>query len=584
MALAAEMPMPPLTVEWLTTRTFDFRAEPKGQTISDRLVFHPNGFIVGYNHPNEAYWDLDGNDVLIIDLQGMTTCRLSFIANSGGTPCLAGNFISPWDNYATTATRHILTPNSSDLHTHIQSFDLFDTLVARRCFGPLEIFRRVEEKSGVANFAARRHLVEMSMFGRRNYGLDDIYDLLIQEKTLTNSQAKMVKLMELDEEWDNLFPMRQVTAFVNPDDIIISDMYLPQSFVERIVREKCGLNNKVYLSNYGKHHRIIWPSIKQEYKLRVHYGDNQNADIKGAAEFGIPATYVSLSKWDRTEEILHEASLGPYAHALRETRLQTFHRNAQVRNALQAQISINIPLMLLGTFWLRHQAEMFGATRIMAAARDCNLLIHLLSSTHFARHGLPPADYVRMSRTLCYSDTPEFEAYFRSKLGERTLLVDFVGTGRSMKTFVERTGLQDKIMPCLLVGDDVAPEARVLQTMIHRDYYKCRMYLEALNASLDGSAVLARVNNHLVSVEQQPNEFSDFMKVIITEMRANFFRFLPSLDRFAPPKAPVPLDKLLTAAEAIADLFPAHMLKMHYLGEEQRRNMRRGVAAQAAAE
>ena len=110
------------------------------------------------------------------------------------------------------------------------------------------------------------------------------------------------------------------------------------------------------------------------------------------------------------------------------------------------------------------------------------------------------------------------------------------------------------------------------------------MYLEALNASLDGSAVLARVNNHLVSVEQQPNEFSDFMKVIITEMRANFFRFLPSLDRFAPPKAPVPLDKLLTAAEAIADLFPAHMLKMHYLGEEQRRNMRRGVAAQAAAE
>lgn len=578
MGLAAEIQRLPLTEEWLTSRTFTFVAQPKGSVISESFVLHPNGFIVGYNHPNESFWDTDGDALLIQDHHGQTTCRLELEFDPAGTPFLAGNFISPWQNYEITDTRHELRENGSDYHARIQSFDLFDTLVARRCFAPLEVFRRVEEKSGVANFATRRHLVEMSMFGRVPYGLDEIYGLLVQEGLLSESQATMVRLMELEEEWDMLFPMSQVVAFVNPDDIIISDMYLPYDFVERIVREKCGLKNKIYLSNYGKHHRTIWPKIIEEYRLRAHFGDNPHADVKGAQEFGITPNFVTLSKWNRSEEILHGAGLGGYAHAVREMRLKTFHRDVHVRNALQAQATINIPLMIIGAFWLRHCAAAFGADRMLAAARDCNLFTDLLATPHFVRLGLPPVEYVRISRTLCYSGSEAFEAYVRSRLGQRTLLVDMVGTGRSLKTFVERSGMRDIVRPCILVADDAVVEADAVESLIRKNYFECRVYLEALNASLDGSAVAARVEGHRVVIEEQPNEFGEPMRAIIGEMRTAFRDFLPLLDRFAPPTGAPPLETLRAAADALVQMLPPQAMKLEILLDEQLKHMRRGVA------
>src|SRR5690606_27995932 len=111
MALAADIEKLPLTEEWLTSRTFTFTARPKGSVISDKLVLHPNGFIVGYNHPNEAFWAIDGDALLIQDHHGQTTCRLERTTDDTGAPCLAGNFISPWQNYETTDTRHELRDN-----------------------------------------------------------------------------------------------------------------------------------------------------------------------------------------------------------------------------------------------------------------------------------------------------------------------------------------------------------------------------------------------------------------------------------------------------------------------------------------
>src|SRR5690606_37910082 len=120
---------------------------------------------------------------------------------------------------------------------------------------------------------------------------------------------------------------------------------------------------------------------------------------------GIQPVLVTISKWSKTEEILHGAGLANYAHAVREMRLQTFHSAPQIANALKAQLAVNIPLMLLGTFWLRHCAASFRADRILTAASDCNLWHEMIASPHFARCGMPPASYIRISRTLCHDES-----------------------------------------------------------------------------------------------------------------------------------------------------------------------------------
>src|SRR6218665_2361886 len=168
-------PAPVLTQEWLVSRTFTFRSETSGVVIGEAFVFNRNGLIVGHAHANEKFWEIDGEIVRIIDRNGKTTCVMKPRISDQGKIELAGVFCNPAADYAATGIVHILEENDSDYHARIQSFDLFDTLVARHCYDPLSVFKNVEAKSGVVGFAARRHAVEMSMFGRKTYGLDDIY-------------------------------------------------------------------------------------------------------------------------------------------------------------------------------------------------------------------------------------------------------------------------------------------------------------------------------------------------------------------------------------------------------------------------
>lgn len=132
MLSAAKLKMTPITVEWLTSRTFTFRAEPTAVTISDKFTFHRNGFIVGYSHANRSFWEMKGESVRILDRNGMATCEMEVKLLADDQVQLAGFFLNPGAGYEPTQITHILEENGSDYHQQIQSFDVFDTLVARR--------------------------------------------------------------------------------------------------------------------------------------------------------------------------------------------------------------------------------------------------------------------------------------------------------------------------------------------------------------------------------------------------------------------------------------------------------------------
>jgi hypothetical protein len=574
-AVVAISPPAP-TREWLTSRTFDFVIEEHDITVSRTFLFHPSGSIAGYSHPNERFWDLEGETVRILDHNGRPTCVMTARTAETGAVELFGLYCGPLPNQADARSTHLLRENASGDHGKIQSFDLFDTLVARRCYDPLEVFRSVEVKSGIAGFAERRHLVEMSIFGRQDYGLDDIYALLVGEGFVTEATATLLRILELEEEWSTLFPIQEVVAFVNAGDIIISDMYLPYDFVRRILTEKCGLENELYLSNYGKHQRKIWPDVLAKHAIRCHYGDNLHADVVGASEVGIQPMYVSISKWSATETILHEAGLAAYAHAARRLRLGIHHPQPQITHALKAQASINIPLMLLGSLWIRQVAATFDADRLLTCARDCNLWHDMLVSGHFARAGMPPARYLKISRTLCHEGSQAFEAYLRSNMGERSLLVDMVGTGQSLTALVDRLDLRGRLRPCILVADPIAARnPGALDVLLLKDFMGYRLFIEALNASLDGSAAAAVFDHQGLRIVTQPNEFGPLMQRIVTLSRNLFGEFLADLESVQPPKEMPSIAVLQAAADGIVAQLPEQVMKLEPIWSEQGKNLAR---------
>jgi hypothetical protein len=361
-----------LSRDWLTSREFVFRAN--AAVLSRAMRFAPDGTIAGYSHANESFWDVVDGALHILNAARQPTCIFSPSGASDGAVSLSGAFINVERPDLASGSVHHVEEKRPGVVPRIASFDLFDTLVARKCQEPTAIFQAVERKSGVAQFAHLRHTFEMRLFGRALYGLDDVYAALSAELGWSPELVAKLKMLELMEEWDNLFPIAEVVARFGPNDIVISDMYLPYDFIRKIVEEKCGLRGKtIILSNYGKHLGVVWPQLLTQCEITRHYGDNVHADIASPARFGIPTEHISVSNWSHGERVLIDIGLRPCAEAIREARLRG-DADAAGRGVRAAQLEMNLPLLVIGSYFLFQAAEDFGADRLLLCARDCSLL------------------------------------------------------------------------------------------------------------------------------------------------------------------------------------------------------------------
>ena len=384
--------------DWLVSREFIFRAN--NAVLSRTMRFAPDGTIAGYSHPNESFWAVVGGDLQIMNAARQTTCILSFSGEHDGWVSLTGAFIDVEGPAATQSLHHVEEKRPGAVPS-IASFDLFDTLVARRCHEPTTIFLAVERKSGVADFAHLRHTFEMRLFGKRLYGLDDVYAALSAELGWSPQLVAKLKMLELMEEWDNLFPIAEVVSRFGPNDIVISDMYLPFDFIKKIVEEKCGLRGRtIILSNYGKHLGVVWPQLLTQCEITRHYGDNVHADIASPSRFGIPTEHVAVSSWSQGERVLIDIGLRDCAIAIREARLRG-EADAAARGVRAAQLEMNLPLLVVASYFLFQpsaNSTRTGSCFARAIAACCGA-----SSTRW--RGAPPIRFRRATsgrRESCF--------------------------------------------------------------------------------------------------------------------------------------------------------------------------------------
>jgi FMN phosphatase YigB (HAD superfamily) len=182
------------------------------------------------------------------------------------------------------------------------SFDVFDTLILRPLALPTDVFYLIGERLGILDFRNLRIRAEWDarMACRRQQGhtevtLSDIWQTLAGEVGCDPEEGMRLELETeealccanpfLLEVWNRLRAMGKRI-------VIISDMYLPQSAIVRLL-ERAGYTGaeKVYVSceyRRNKASGTLFRLVREELGNAsvIHVGDNPTSDGTMAAKYG----------------------------------------------------------------------------------------------------------------------------------------------------------------------------------------------------------------------------------------------------------------------------------------------------------
>ena len=329
----------------------------------------------------------------------------------------------------------------------VRSFDVFDTLIARRGIEPHQVFHRVAAALQMPEFPQIRVAAEAAV-STGPYTLADIYQRLSTSFGVAPEMAERLKEAEVEVELDEVMPIAENITRVRDGDLLISDMYLGDETIRRLLA-KAGLTRNVGLvvTADGKRSGAIWPHVAAKVEIQEHLGDNHHSDVAMPSRFGIPASHTTTHAPSVVEQWLLNLGLRDLPQLLREARLTTWHPNPIVRRLQLAQVQLNFPILALSSIRLVRLAQATEAERLLFASRDCNawLPLHREIAGQLG-DGDREAEYFFTSRAARLRPSADYLAYARDRLGRSGMVVDVAGTGWSMANLFQRLGLSGRIL------------------------------------------------------------------------------------------------------------------------------------------
>lgn len=343
-------------------------------------------------------------------------------------------------------------PDLASPKTQIRTFDVFDTLIARRCVWPDAVFDAIGAAIGSPIFKALRKQAEIDVTSD-SHTLDEIYRRLAIVADMPLEDAFLVRDLELRFELDNAIPITENMLQVRPSDVLVSDMYLSADQINGLLRA-AGFtkDNPIFVRSRGKHTGESWTDLKRSFAIIEHLGDNRHSDHDMALRHGVPARLTSTSNLTPVEKALATDGFPCLARTIREARLRTFCDDPEVRYFQDIQTQINFPLLMVAALHLSHVVKQNDYDVALMASRDCNLWIKLVEYLADAGRFTARPVYLHTNRSLLREPTPIYAAYVRSVGAERPLFVDLIGTGLSIRIFSQRSGIS---MPAYFVNDIV---------------------------------------------------------------------------------------------------------------------------------
>src|SRR3972149_5262246 len=216
------------------------------------------------------------------------------------------SYIEPSNNYQSGTgftyedLKHCI--NKSD----IVSFDIFDTILMRKCLSPINIFQIVERKLGEGhglNIKFTEKRIEAEKIAYTSFGnacnIHSIYSIMTQRFNISDVSADLCEMLEIQTELEYIVPrtimvdaLRDAKS-LNKKVLLTSDMYFPCEIIKNILTSNnivdwdeliisCDVNGSKYSGNLWKYYRELYKE-----KQILHIGDDDFADIKQAASYGI---------------------------------------------------------------------------------------------------------------------------------------------------------------------------------------------------------------------------------------------------------------------------------------------------------
>lgn len=303
------------------------------------------------------------------------------------------------------------TQNATAHHKHfMNSFDVFDTLIARRFVTAELLFEQLEVEWGLPGFAARR--IEADT-GTRD--LAGIY------RALGLDRQAMARELEL--ELAQVIPIQENLDRVRHGDLLLSDMYLQASDILTLLRA-AGLDKQVtlYRSSGGKRTGDVWQRVAKGPRPHLHLGDHELSDLRNPQALGMAAELYSRAGFNPWELDLFSRGLQHTAYLIRELRLRCPCDGLDPLRFVAGQF--NVPWLLAASQLLRRQVDASYAGRpLVFLGRDCQLL-HRIYCAYYE-----PCTYLPFSRALAYTQPLESVRYLLSQAPKDAVFVDISSTG-----------------------------------------------------------------------------------------------------------------------------------------------------------
>lgn len=314
----------------------------------------------------------------------------------------------------------------------VNSFDIFDTLLTRKCKKPTDIFNMIEEKHLFKNFAEYRIRAEQISNGT----FDDIYKKFAE---ITGADANTVynlKNIEILEELNNIVPIESNISLVEDGDIVVSDMYYSKEILE-VFLKTIKLQKSVYIfcSPAGKASGDMWRHLNKTFDIVRHIGDNEHSDVKMARANGINGVKTDIFAYSAVEESIG----GQLGELLREFRLRAEFEEGTVEHMLyDEQCRANIMLICLFAVQIRGIMEVEGKQKVLMCMRDCCLLEKIF---RYFYGDTIECDVFWSSRIMNRNFNIDYKRYVKSMYNDKSLIIDFNGSFESgRRLFMEVFG------------------------------------------------------------------------------------------------------------------------------------------------
>lgn len=344
------------------------------------------------------------------------------------------------------------------------SFDVFDTLLVRPFFYPTDLFCLLNDelinKMGIKSFVDFSKIrIEAEKNCRKricntaslieDITLDEIYCQIESDYNFPKDVLDFIKKKELELEAKYCYPRemgKQLFDLAKEQGKIViftSDMYLPEKFVETLLKKNGFIGDKLYISSsirLTKHTKNLYKFISKDLKVEpqyfLHIGDNWQSDIDNAHECGWEASHLAkpvdmirnsnpgIYSGEAFNDIYNNVGLmqdtvntfegflglrcaaGLIANKMYDNPYVTIHKESNYdANPYRVGYAALGPYLLAVTAWIVQNVKEKGSSSVQFVARDGYLPMQAYELFKEYDPTLPTANYLYVSRkSLCLVD------------------------------------------------------------------------------------------------------------------------------------------------------------------------------------